>query len=199
MFSPVVLSQEWQIFFITIIGAATALLGLLYISFSIYITRFLDLDELEVRIGTIYYYEIISSFLIALTALVPPHWWWAGAIIIGIAKLIFLRKTVLLLYTYRHAYRVFEGKSSKKAGEKEPSENQVRMYKLYRAHCNFAFVPVIEDVVVLVAGITGFFMPNGFPLELIGIMIVWYLISSSLGSWGILLQISQREFQQRQR
>lgn len=187
------LSGEWITFFAVDIGAATALAGLMFVAFSIQQSA-QGIDELEKRLGALYFAELLASLVIALAAVLPPHVWWVGALIGATHQIgtwgIAMRKVL----AYRQAYR------RSRAGDiaKQTDDPKVHMYTLHRPQLATIGVPLMEALVVFVGGLGGALeaigiLPNAIPgsasLEVVGVFSAWYLVSATFGAWYFLFSL----------
>lgn len=194
-----VIPADWNIFFQIDIGTAIALIGLIFISFTVY-NASASVDPLEKNLITIYFFETLVSFVIALTAIIPPHWWWAGALFLSLFQLSHAITTFKQVTPYRRAYRFHRSTKNEQLPPALIREWFVRgaLYKSHKAHFDAIFVPILEALTVLVAGLMGgaeYFhilpqvISSGFPIALAGWLSALFLVSASAGSWYLLFNI----------
>jgi hypothetical protein len=175
----------WIQIFSLLAGVSAGLISLLFVSFSIYVTRY-ELEELEKRIATIYFYELLGTLIISLSYLVLPYWW-IGA---------FLASSLSVSYTifiyFKHSDFVFHVENSKM---------KVNLYDLYIADKRARLLPLVVPSIVAISSVLGCLVTiigsSGYisqlPLLITGIAGAWYLISASTGSWLFLLRINERD------
>lgn len=191
------LTSEWITFFTVDVGAATALAGLMFVAFSIYQTEH-GIDDLERRMGTLYFMELLASLVIALAAVVPPHAWWIGAIIGALAQIVAWASVLRTVSIYRKSYRSFV--ISKPAQSNE--NHQARVYKRHETQLKTIAVPLTEALVVLAGGLAGGVRTTtgllvgidaGLPLQVVGLLAAWYLVSAAFGAWYFLFTLPQTQ------
>lgn len=200
------LYQQWSIFFTVDATAAAALAGLLFICFSIYITKFNDFDPLEIHFTTYYYYEFLYSLAISLAALLPFDVWWLLAFMAGLIQIIFMTYGLFVARPYRYSYKIL---FKKKPGKKNMDVDvfKAEIYKTYKTWMYLSFVPFITGTLLMLAGIFRFLhelnvsialfnLPKiifiEWPLPIAGIVAGLFLLSAATGTWSFLPKIQQR-------
>ncbi len=201
------LSQQWSIFFTVDATAAAALAGLLFICFSIYITKFNDFDPLEIHFTTYYYYEFLCSLAISLAALLPFDVWWLLAFVVGLLQVIFMISGLSAARPYRYSYKILFKKKKPSRIKKDVSEFKAEIFKTYKLWLYLSFVPFITGMLLMLVGIFGFLhdlnisislfhFPNSifieWPLPIAGIIAGYFLFSAATGTWSFLPKTQQR-------
>lgn len=197
------MTSEWITFYTTLTQLSIGLAGLLFISFSIYFTGF-AIDPLEVKIGTSYYLEIISAFLISLSAILPPHWWWLGAACVSLFYMYYIALFIRETKPYKKAFYAFYDRSRKKKIEAATPTDKAEIYKIYKLQCEDNWIFFIRSIVLLLCAIEGFVNTIGIHIpilgvhgdavavEVAGVLTALYLVSSVIGAWLFFLSMEKR-------
>lgn len=205
------MTPDWITFFTTLTQVSIGLAGLLFISFSIYISN-RTIDLLEVNIGTGYYIEAISAFIISLFAILPPHWWWFGAGTIAIFYVWYTIKSEKEISKYRNEYRKFyDDRGTKKSDkQKETPSKKAEIYKLYKLQSGYQWIFWIRTILLLLLAVIGCLFTFNVPLLIFkislasqlavlsialyftGFLTALYLVSCVIGAWIFFLKFENR-------
>lgn len=181
------LLDSFTAFYSVLAGASAGLIGLLFVSFSIYVTQ-IPLSELDKQIGRIYFHEFFISLSISLMYLLSPSFWWIGAFLSSLLSLTYSAIVFIKNWDYvkpRQKNKPF----SFNTRDWYPEERMLRLLTF--------IIPGTVFICSILGGIASIFQNtahfNFVPLLITSSAAVWLVLSASLGAWNFLLRGDVRQ------
>ncbi len=197
------ITPDWNMFFTTLTQVSLALASLLFVSFTIYFTnRKQKLEQLEIGVGTGYYMEVITAFVLSALVILPPHdWYFGGGIVVALLNILFyVWIDQHFVRKYRKAHQeVYKGQRWTIHTRKPTGDLMVDIYERYKLPCDDRTIFGTRTTLLLLCSGVGVAVQSGMKPEILiggfhlnladvalegyGILTALFLVSCVIGTW----------------